>query len=130
VTEGEAALSAVVVCRPVGGRAVAAPTSADLDELLPDTARCDAVRRAFAALGFGTTAPVAGSFSISAPRRHFVAVFAGVDPGRFSDHWLATASDDERQLPLEDVAAVLGDLAGDVQAAFFTGPPDFGPGNP
>jgi hypothetical protein len=130
MTTDDAELSAVVACRPAGGRRIAAPTSDDLDELLPDPQRCEAVRRTFARLGFGTTAPVAGSFSITAPRHHFAAVFSSVDPVRFSDQWLATATDAERELPLEDLTLVLGDLVGDVQAVFFTGPPAFGPGNP
>jgi hypothetical protein len=73
---------------------------------------------------------VAGSFSITAPRRRFVDVFAAVDAGRFSDTWLATHPDTDLELPLDRLGDVLGEFGDDIYAIFFTPAPDFGPGNP
>lgn len=92
--------------------------------------RLEAVQRHFAGLGFQTTPPMAGSFSITAPRRRFVEVFDAVDPDRFGDTWLSTRPAADLELPLDRLGDVLGDHADAVDAIFFTPTPDFGPDNP
>lgn len=123
-------LSASVTLAPMIRQGAPPPTSADVSSRLPDTTQVEAIRRAFEELGFGVGDAYAATFSITAERSVFEQVFSSWPKQRFSQEWLATASEDDLELPVGDVRDRLGDLVDSVAAIYFTARPDFGPGNP
>ena len=125
----DAPLSATVLCRRPGAPP-GPPTAASLAEVVPDPAPVEALRRRFAEAGFATTEPVAGTFSITAPRQRWTTAFAAVDPDRFDDDRLARGTDADRELGPDAVAAAVGPVEGLDVVVAFSAPPDFGPGAP
>jgi len=105
-------LSALVVLRPGPHRTLGdrGPITVEtIQEYLPSEEAVAATQRAFEDLGFEVSPAVGPSFSITAPRSRFMAVFDTTDT---------------LELPLDRLPA---DAREHVQAVTFTPPPDFGP---
>lgn len=81
------------------------------------------LRVRFSNLGFDTTEPIAGSFSITAPRHRFEKVFDTLDPSWFDG---PGGQGGELVIDPDSVAAAVGHRC-DHCSVFFTAAPDFGP---
>jgi hypothetical protein len=109
-------LSALVVLRPAGGRALTGDeviTSETVAEFLPAPDDAERVRAYFRDLGYDVGPLVAMSFSITGPGPRFEETF-GAQP-------------DVGELPLDRLPP---EVSGAVQAVTFPPPPDFGPTSP
>ncbi len=113
------------------GTAAEAPISASV--VLNDPGDGGALARAcagLASLGFDTSLPYAGSFSITGTPTLFAQAFPSLEADRFDPGFLSSAPGGELELPVADLASPLPEVAPEIAAVFFTEVPDFGPGNP